>query len=150
MSFKEVRAEKQGLLDDIQQVLVVLARTDISDELRLAFTRSLLLFRKILSQLNELLRRMVRISIAQRQASKEVQAERSMTINSIQLIIDKLEGCLLNDRLRKLLTKNLNTHKRVLAQLNSLLKKVIIDVVGNRQITISRAKLRCLSYLTQQ
>jgi hypothetical protein len=69
MSFKEVRAEKQGLLDDIQQVLVVLARTDISDELRLAFTRSLLLFRKILSQLNELLRRMVRISIAQRQAS---------------------------------------------------------------------------------
>ena len=69
MSFKEVRAEKQGLLDDIQQVLVVLAQTDISDELRLAFTRSLLLFRKILSQLNELLRRMVRISIAQRQAS---------------------------------------------------------------------------------
>jgi hypothetical protein len=84
------------------------------------------------------------------QSIKEVQAERSMTINSIQLIIDKLEGCLLNDRLRKLLTKNLNTHKRVLAQLNSLLKKVIIDVVGNRQITISRAKLRCLSYLTQQ
>jgi hypothetical protein len=76
------------------------------------------------------------------QSIKEVRAEKSMTINSIQLITHKLEGCLLNDRLRKLLTKHLNTHKRVIAQLNALLKKVIIDFVCKRQITISRAKLR--------
>jgi len=84
------------------------------------------------------------------QSIEQIQAERSMTLNSIRSITNKLEARYLNDRLKKLLTKHLDTHKKVLAQLNLMLKKVIIESVRNRQITISRAKLRRLSYLTQQ
>ena len=71
MSFKEVRVERRGLLDDIRQVSAELARTDLSSELRAAFTRNLLLFNKILDQLNELLRRLVRISLLEKRASIE-------------------------------------------------------------------------------
>ncbi len=84
------------------------------------------------------------------QSIEQIQAERSMTLNSIRSITSKLEARFLNDRLKKLLTKHLDTHKRVLAQLNLMLKTVVIESVRNRQITISRAKLRRLSYLTQQ
>lgn len=84
------------------------------------------------------------------QSIEQIQAERSMTLNSIRSIISKLEARSLNDRLKKLLTKHLDTHKRVLAQLNLMLKTAVIESVRNRQITISRAKLRRLSYLTQQ
>jgi hypothetical protein len=84
------------------------------------------------------------------QSIEQIQAERSMTLNSIRSITSKLEARYLNDRLKKLLTKHLDTHKRVLAQLNLMLKTVVIESVRNRQITISRAKLRRLSYLTQQ
>ena len=62
MSFKEVRVEKRGLLEDIRQVSTELANTNLSSELRTALTRNLILFNKILDQLNELLRRLVRIS----------------------------------------------------------------------------------------
>ncbi len=55
MSFKEVRVERRGLLDDIRQVSAELAKTDLSSELRKALTRNLSLFNKILDQLNELL-----------------------------------------------------------------------------------------------
>ena len=81
---------------------------------------------------------------------EQIQAERSMTLNSIRSITSKLEARHLNDRLKKLLTKHLDNHKRVLAQLNLMLKTAVIESVRNRQITISRAKLRRLSYLTQQ
>ena len=84
------------------------------------------------------------------QSIEQIQAERSMTVNSIRSITSKLEARNLNDRLKKLLTKHLDTHKRVLAQLNLMLKTAVIESVRNRQITISRAKLRRLSYLTQQ
>ena len=84
------------------------------------------------------------------QSIEQIQAERSMTLNSIRSITSKLEAHSLNDRLKKLLTKHLDTHKRVLAQLNLMLKTAVIESVRNRQITISRAKLRRLSYLTQQ
>lgn len=84
------------------------------------------------------------------QSIKQIQAERSMTLHSIRSITSKLEARFLNDRLKKLLTKHLDTHKRVLAQLNLMLKTVVIESVRDRQITISRAKLRRLSYLTQQ
>jgi hypothetical protein len=84
------------------------------------------------------------------QSIEQIQAERSMTVNSIRSITSKLEARNLNDRLKKLLTKHLDTHKRVLAQLNLMLKSIVIESVRNRQITISRAKLRRLSYLTQQ
>lgn len=84
------------------------------------------------------------------QSIEQIQAERSMTLNSIRSIISKLEARSLNDRLKRLLTKHLDTHKRVLAQLNLMLKAAVIESVRNRQITISRAKLRRLSYLTQQ
>jgi hypothetical protein len=84
------------------------------------------------------------------QSIEQIQAERSMMLNSIRSITSKLEARFLNDRLKKLLTNHLDTHKRVLAQLNLMLKTVVIESVRNRQITISRAKLRRLSYLTQQ
>ena len=84
------------------------------------------------------------------QSIEQIQAERSMTLNSIRSIASKLEARSLNDRLKRLLTKHLDTHRRVLAQLNLMLKTVVIESVRNRQITISRAKLRRLSYLTQQ
>jgi hypothetical protein len=84
------------------------------------------------------------------QSIEQIQAERSMTLNSIRSITSKLEARHLNDRLKKLLTKHLDNHKRVLAQLNLMLKTAVIESVRNRQITISRAKLRRLSYLTQQ
>ena len=84
------------------------------------------------------------------QSIEQIQAERSMTLNSIRSITSKLEVRHLNDRLKKLLTKHLDTHKRVLVQLNLMLKTAVIESVRNRQITISRAKLRRLSYLTQQ
>ena len=84
------------------------------------------------------------------QSIEQIQAERSMTLNSIRSITSKLEARSLNDRLKKLLTKHLDTHKKVLVQLNLMLKTVVIESVRNRQITISRAKLRRLGYLTQQ
>ena len=84
------------------------------------------------------------------QSIEQIQVERSMTLNSIRSITSKLEARYLNDRLKKFLTKHLDTHKRVLAQLNLMLKSIVIESVRNRQITISRAKLRRLSYLTQQ
>jgi hypothetical protein len=80
---------------------------------------------------------------------EQIRAERSMTAFSIRSITSKLEECP-NDRLRKLLTRHLNTHKRVLAQLNIILKNTIIEIVHDRRIINSRAKLRRLSYLTQQ
>ncbi len=46
MSFKEVRVERRGLLDDIRQVSTELAKKDLSSELRIALTRNLLLFQK--------------------------------------------------------------------------------------------------------
>jgi hypothetical protein len=58
------------------------------------------------------------------QSIEQIQAERSMTLNSIRSITSKLEERSLNDRLKKLLTKHLDTHMIVLAQLNLMLKTV--------------------------
>jgi hypothetical protein len=71
MSFKEARVERRGLLEDIQQVSMDLARTNLSSELRMALTRNLFLFNKVLNQLNKLLKRMVRISLLERRTSIE-------------------------------------------------------------------------------
>ena len=46
------------------------------------------------------------------QSIEQIQAERSMTLNSIRSITNKLEARSLNDRLKKLLTKHLDTHKK--------------------------------------
>ncbi len=66
------------------------------------------------------------------QSIEQIQAERSMTLNLIRSITSKLEARFLNDRLKKLLTKHLDTHKKVLAQLNLMLKTVVIESVRNR------------------
>ena len=71
MFFKEVGVERRDLLDDIQQVSVELAKTDLSCELRAALTRNLFLFNKILDLLNELLKQMIRISLMEKRASIE-------------------------------------------------------------------------------
>ena len=71
MSFKEVRVERRGLLEDIRQVSTELANTNLSSELRAALIRNLILFNKILDQLDELLRRLVRISLLEKRASIE-------------------------------------------------------------------------------
>ena len=62
------------------------------------------------------------------QSIEQIQAERSMTLNSIRSITSKLEARYLNDRLKKLLTKHLDTHKKVLAQLNLMLKKLLSNL----------------------
>ena len=90
MSFKEVRVERRGLLDDIRQVSAELAKTDLSNELRIAFTRNLLLFNKILDQLNELLRRLVRISLLEKQAS--IERAKLKRLNFVGCIKDNLKS----------------------------------------------------------
>jgi len=90
MSFKEVRVERRGLLDDIRQVSAELARTDLSSELRAAFTRNLLLFNKILDQLNELLRRLVRISLLEKRAS--IERAKLKRLNFVDCIKDNLKS----------------------------------------------------------
>ena len=90
MSFKEVRVERRGLLDDIRQVSAELARTDLSNELRAAFTRNLLLFNKILDQLNELLRRLVRISLLEKRAS--IERAKLKRLNFVGCIKDNLKS----------------------------------------------------------
>jgi len=90
MSFKEVRVERRGLLDDIRQVSAELARTDLSSELRAAFTRNLLLFNKILDQLNELLRRLVRISLLEKRAS--IERAKLKRLNFVDCIKDSLKS----------------------------------------------------------
>ena len=91
MSFKEVRVERRGLLDDIKQVSTELAKNDLSSELRIALTRNLLLFHKILDQLNELLRRLVRISLLEKRASTE--RAKLKRLNFIGCIKDNLKSC---------------------------------------------------------
>jgi hypothetical protein len=90
MSFKEVRIERRGLLDDIRQVSAELAKTDLSSELRIALTRNLFLFNKILDQLNELLRRMVRISLIERRASAE--RAKLKRLNYVNCIKDNIKS----------------------------------------------------------
>ena len=90
MSFKEVRVERRGLLDNIRQVSAELARTDLSSELRAAFTRNLLLFNKILDQLNELLRRLVRISLLEKRAS--IERAKLKRLNFVDCIKDNLKS----------------------------------------------------------
>ena len=90
MSFKEVRVERRGLLDDIRQVSAELAKTDLSSELRIALTRNLLLFHKILDQLNELLRRLVRISLLEKRASTE--RAKLKRLNFVDCIKDNLKS----------------------------------------------------------
>ncbi len=90
MSFKEVRVERRGLLDDIQQVSAELAKTDLSDELRKALTRNLSLFHKILDQLNELLRRLVRISLLEKRAS--IERAKLKRLNFVGCIKDNLKS----------------------------------------------------------
>jgi len=90
MSFKEVRVERRGLLDDIRQVATELAKNDLSSELRIALTRNLLLFHKILDQLNELLRRLVRISLLEKRASTE--RAKLKRLNFVDCIKDNLKS----------------------------------------------------------
>jgi len=90
MSFKEVRVERRGLLDDIQQVSAELVKTDLSNELRKALTRNLSLFHKILDQLNELLRRLVRISLLEKRAS--IERAKLKRLNFVGCIKDNLES----------------------------------------------------------
>ena len=90
MSFKEVRVERRGLLDDIRQVSAELAKTDLSNELRKALTRNLSLFHKILDQLNELLRRLVRISLLEKRASTE--RAKLKRLNFVDCIKDNLKS----------------------------------------------------------
>jgi len=90
MSFKEVRVERRGLLDDIQQVLAELVKTDLSNELRKALTRNLSLFHKILGQLNELLRRLVRISLLEKRAS--IERAKLKRLNFVGCIKDNLKS----------------------------------------------------------
>ena len=90
MSFKEVRVERRGLLDDIQQVSAELVKTDLSNELRKALTRNLLLFHKILDQLNELLSRLVRISLLEKRASTE--RAKLKRLNFVDCIKDNLKS----------------------------------------------------------
>jgi len=90
MSFKEVRVERRGLLDDIQQVSAELVKTDLSNELRKALTRNLSLFHKILDQLNELLRRLVRISLLEKRASTE--RAKLKRLNFVDCIKDNLKS----------------------------------------------------------
>jgi hypothetical protein len=90
MSFKEVRVERRGLLDDIRQVSTELAKNDLSSELRMALTRNLLLFHKILDQLNELLRRLVRISLLEKRASTE--RAKLKRLNFVDCIKDNLKS----------------------------------------------------------
>jgi hypothetical protein len=90
MSFKEVRVERRGLLDDIKQVSTELAKNDLSSELRIALTRNLLLFHKILDQLNELLRRLVRISLLEKRASTE--RAKLKRLNFVDCIKDNLKS----------------------------------------------------------
>jgi hypothetical protein len=90
MSFKEVRVERRGLLDDIRQVSTELAKNDLSSELRIALTRNLLLFHKIQDQLNELLRRLVRISLLERRAS--IERAKLKRLNFVDCIKDNLKS----------------------------------------------------------
>jgi hypothetical protein len=90
MSFKEVRVERRGLLDDIRQVSTELAKNNLSSELRIALTRNLLLFHKILDQLNELLRRLVRISLLEKRASTE--RAKLKRLNFVDCIKDNLKS----------------------------------------------------------
>jgi len=90
MSFKEVRVERRGLLDDIRQVSTELAKNDLSSELRMALTRNLLLFNKILDQLNELLRRLVRISLLEKRAF--VERAKLKRLNFVDCIKDNLKS----------------------------------------------------------
>ena len=90
MSFKEVRVERRGLLEDIRQVLTKLAKGDLSNELKIALTRNLLLFNKILDQLNELLRRLVRISLLERRAS--IERAKLKRLNFVDCIKDNLKS----------------------------------------------------------
>ena len=90
MSFREVRVERQGLLDDIRQVSTELAKNNLSSELRIALTRNLLLFHKILDQLNELLRRLVRISLLEKRAS--VERAKLKRLNFVGCIKDNLKS----------------------------------------------------------
>jgi hypothetical protein len=90
MSFKEVRVERRGLLDDIKQVSTELAKNDLSSELRIALTRNLLLFHKILDQLNELLRRLVRISLLEKRASTE--RAKLKRLNFVDCVKDNLKS----------------------------------------------------------
>jgi hypothetical protein len=90
MSFKEVRVERRGLLDDIQQVSAELVKTDLSNELRKALTRNLSLFHKILDQLNELLRRLVRISLLEKRAS--IERAKLKRLNFVGCIKDNLKS----------------------------------------------------------
>ena len=90
MSFKEVRVEKRGLLEDIRQVSTELANINLSSELRTALTRNLILFNKILDQLNELLRRLVRISLLEKRAS--VERAKLKRLNFVGRIKDNLES----------------------------------------------------------
>ena len=90
MSFKEVRVERRGLLEDIRQVSTELANTNLSSELRAAFTRNLLLFNKILDQLNELLRRLVRISLLEKRAS--IERAKLKRLNFVDCIKDNLKS----------------------------------------------------------
>ena len=90
MSFKEVRVEKRGLLEDIRQVSTELANTNLSSELRTALTRNLILFNKILDQLNELLRRLVRISLLEKRASTE--RAKLKRLNFVDCVKDNLKS----------------------------------------------------------
>ncbi len=90
MSFKEVRVERRGLLEDIQQVSAELANTNLSSELRKVLTRNLLLFHKILDQLNELLRRLVRISLLEKRAS--IERAKLKRLNFVGCIKDDLKN----------------------------------------------------------
>jgi len=90
MSFKEVRVERRGLLDDIQQVSAELVKTDLSNELRKALTRNLSLFNKILDQLNELLRKLVRISLLEKRAS--IERAKLKRLNFVGCIKDNLKS----------------------------------------------------------
>jgi len=90
MSFKEVRVKRRGLLDDIQQVSAELVKTDLSNELRKALTRNLSLFHKILDQLNELLRRLVRISLLEKRAS--IERAKLKRLNFVGCIKDNLKS----------------------------------------------------------
>ena len=90
MSFKEVRVEKRGLLEDIRQVSTELANTNLSSELRTALTRNLILFNKILDQLNELLRRLVRISLLEKRAS--IERAKLKRLNFVDCVKDNLKS----------------------------------------------------------
>ncbi len=90
MSFKEVQVERRGLLDDIQQVSAELVKTDLSNELRKVLTRNLSLFHKILDQLNELLRRLVRISLLEKRAS--IERAKLKRLNFVGCIKDNLKS----------------------------------------------------------